>query len=113
MHIRLGDVLCISNDEHAEKKPLSINKLINIISNIKNEFINIYAFYHNGCEEKSMEYIKKLKRLKNVKIHLNREPDMDFIDMINSKIHISGTGNYSKLINLIRDKLNLETIFIK
>ena len=110
MHIRLGDVVCSSH--HTDKKPLSINKLINIISNFKNEFINIYTFYHNGCEEKSKEYINKLKKFKNVKIYLNREPDMDFIDMINSKIHISGTGNFSKVINLIRDKLNLETILL-
>ncbi len=32
---------------------------------------------------------------------------------MNSKLHISGTGNYSKLINLVREKLNLETIYIK
>ena len=60
-----------------------------------------------------MNYINKLKYIKNVRIHLNGDPDSDFLNMINSKLHISGTGNYSKLINLVRDKLNLETIYIK
>ena len=88
---------------------------------ISNKIIDIYSFLHydgrssisNPCEEKSMNYINKLKYMKNVRIHLNGDPDSDFIDMINSKLHISGTGNYSKLINLVREKLNLETIYIK
>ena len=119
MHIRLGDVLC--SGTHNDKKPLSLNRITKFINNNSNKIIDIYSFLHydgrtkasNPCEEKSMNYINKLKYMKNVRIHLNGDPDSDFIDMINSKLHISGTGNYSKLINLVREKLNLETIYIK
>ena len=122
MHIRLGDVLCEhTNTGHDDKKPLPINSITEFINNNSNRMINVYSFLHydgrtsisNPCEEKSMNYINKLKYMKNVRIHLNGDPDSDFIDMINSKLHISGTGNYSKLINLVRQKLNLETIYIK
>lgn len=122
MHIRLGDVLCepISMG-HDHKKPLPLNSITEIINNNSNRMIDVYSFLHydgrssisNPCEEKSMNYINKLKYMKNVRIHLNGDPDSDFIDMINSKLHISGTGNYSKLINLVREKLNLETIYMK
>ena len=122
MHIRLGDVLCEHTSMgHYDKKPLPINTITEFINNNSNKIIDVYSFLHydgrswisNPCEEKSMNYINKLKYIKNVRIHLNGDPDSDFIDMINSKIHISGTGNYSKLINLVREKLNLETIYIK
>ena len=119
MHIRLGDVLCEKG--HYDKKPLPIHKITEFINNNSNIIIDVYSFLHfdgrssqsNPCEEKSMNYINKLKYIKNVRIHLNGDPDSDFLNMINSKLHISGTGNYSKLINLVRDKLNLETIYIK
>lgn len=102
MHIRLGDVVCLKNKT---KAPPPIEEILKIIDKNNDKIINIYSFYHYGCIEKSKEYIDKLKTRKNVIIHLNGSVDNDFIEMINSKYHFSGTGNFSKLIDMTRDKL--------
>ena len=103
MHIRLGDVLCMNT--HINKIPPPVEEILKVIDKNQDKTINIFAFYHRGCIEKSKEYIKKLKTRKNVIIHLNESVDNDFVEMINSKYHFSGTGHFSKLIDMTRDKL--------
>ena len=116
MHIRLGDVLC--ENRRYDKKPSPLDKIITFIkTKFKNEQIHIYTFLHFGggghdCREKSLKYINELKKLRNVSLHTAGNPDKDFLEMINSKIHIAGTGGYSNLINMVRKKLNLETLYI-
>lgn len=112
MHIRLGDVLCYIKGLFDEKKPPPIDKILEFIDKHSNYKINVYAFIHQGCNYKSQMYIKKLKMRKNVTVHLNGNVDRDFVNMINSKIHIGGTGNYSQLINRVREKLNKNIIYI-
>ena len=115
MHIRLGDVLC--NNKWAHKQPLSLDKIITFIkTKFKNEQIHIYTFLHFGggpnCRKKSLEYINELKKLRNASLHTAGNADENFLEMINSKIHIAGTGGYSDLINMTRKKMNLETLYI-
>jgi hypothetical protein len=109
MHIRLGDVLCMDRlkapELHKIKIPPHVEEILKVIDENQHKTINIFAFYHGGCVEKSKEYIEKLKTRKNVIIHLNGSVDNDFVEMINSKYHFSGTGNFSKLIDMTRDKL--------
>lgn len=109
MHIRLGDVVCMDRlkapEIHKPKIPPPVEEILKVIDENQDKTINIFAFYHWGCVEKSKEYIEKLKTRKNVIIHLNGSVDNDFIEMINSKYHFSGTGNFSKLIDMTRDKL--------
>ena len=112
MHIRLGDVLCYKKGQFDEKKPPPIDKILEFIDKHSNYKINVYAFIHRGCNYKSQMYINKLKMRKNVTVHLNGNVDHDFVNMINSKIHIGGTGNYSQLINRVREKLNKNIIYI-
>lgn len=117
MHVRLGDVLC-GRRESWGKHPPEIDKIKKHLSTY-DDTIDVYSFLHwgsgeenNHCVKKSHNYINELKNTKNVRLNLNGDIDSDFIDMISSRLHISGTGNYSKLINKVRDKLNLPVIYI-
>jgi hypothetical protein len=117
LHLRLGDILCAKDNLHNEKKPIKIEKLINYIKKFKKRNIFLYTFFHNGgggnCENLSNNYLDILKsNITNLCISTEGNPDNDLIEMINSDIHIAGNGNFSKLITLIREKLNKTTIYL-
>ena len=103
MHLRLGDIL--KYNYHDKKKPAKLEDIINIINSYSNHNIHIYTLihscYNDECYEKSLNYINNLKKLNNVELHIGGNADKDFIDMITSKKHISGSGNYSNLIKFM------------
>ena len=117
LHLRLGDVLCAPDNLHDEKKPIKVEKLINYLKKFEKRNIYLYTFFHNGgdgnCENLSNYYLDILKsNIINLYISTEGNPDNDLIEMINSDIHIAGHGNFSKLITLIREKLNKTTIYL-
>ncbi len=122
MHIRMGDVLCnnVLWKFVGNKHPAKLDKIKEHLSTY-DSIVDVYSFLHWGtkvedydsCLKKSHNYINELKNMKNVRLNLNGDIDSDFIDMISSRLHISGTGGYSNLINAVRNKLNLPIIYIE
>lgn len=124
IHIRLGDVLCSSNEFKWIKKRsiynpyVMIDKILNYYKNnnvSKHLPVKIYTFYHkdhwtkefdtdNCIVKKSEEYLKTVtselsrNNITNVTIYNDRFPDDDLVDCVNAKHFISSAGNFSKLI---------------
>ena len=72
-----------------------------------------YIQYKSGkdrLDKLSQEYLNDVIKELNA-IHLNSDnADIDLCCGIKCKLFVQGRGNYSKLIKLIRNYLNLETI---
>ena len=129
IHIRLGDVLCGPEKlkwmtKRAIINPYDmINKILDYYekNNVSNKLpVKIYTFYHkdhwtkefdtdNCIVKKSEEYLKTVtselskNNITNVTIYNDRFPDDDVVDCVNAKYFISSAGNFSKLIEDLRD----------
>tara|TARA_B100001093_G_scaffold34457_1_gene29726 strand:- start:6 stop:716 length:711 start_codon:yes stop_codon:yes gene_type:complete len=131
IHIRLGDVLCVTGkDKWMSKRGIvDFNQMYNKIKDYYNKYniptntkVKIFSFFHkdhytkkydqNNCiENKSIEYLNNIKNLlqkyniNNIDIYTNRFPDMDIIDCLNAKYFIPSGGNFSGIILNLRNKI--------
>jgi hypothetical protein len=118
IHLRLGDVIAGNVYHEKEKRPLETNYIKDVLKmNNDKKYIIGKCHYdfsvfndYDKCNKLSYEYLNEVKNELNA-IHLNSgNADIDLCCAIKCKLFVQGRGNYSKLIKLIRNYLNLETI---
>ena len=111
IHLRLGDVLCIPNNN---KIPVSAIDFSNIINNLcprDQEKVLFYGNHTGMCVDKSKQYIDEcVSNIPNLVISANQDADDDFCTMINSENFIAGKGGLSDMIVLVRKKLGRYSI---
>lgn len=118
IHLRLGDVIAGNVYHEKEKRPLETNYIKDVLKmNNDKKYIIGKCHYdfsvfndYDKCNKLSYEYLNEVKNELNA-IHLNSgNADIDLCCAIKCKLFVQGRGNYSKLIKLMRNYLNLETI---
>lgn len=111
MHIRLGDILCLQNDD-GKKKPPKIEEIRNYLKDIPDHDISFLSGNHTGlCEQETQSYLDDLKKeFPRSHIHFNDEPDLDFCRMINAEVFIEGKGGFSEMVRKVREINGKSTI---
>jgi hypothetical protein len=117
IHLRIGDVVAGTTDHEQMKRPLSIdyykdklepNEKIYVIG--KCFFARPSSKNYDECIDKSNKYLKEIIDGLNATHYDGGNADVDLCFAVLSKRFFQGRGFYSKLITVIRNKLNLENI---
>ena len=113
LHFRMGDV--IGNGWREKKYTTNLDKLKLFLINFKkqgitsNTIINIYSGYHVNLSKKEIqlneEYKTKYRQIfKDLNINYKEvnsgNPDLDYLEMANSKHFIQSGGGFSSLIEV-------------
>ena len=119
MHLRIGDVMCGNQWFERAKRPFAINDIQSKLSN-HSEKIYVIGKCFFGTPNPSQNFDESInasnKYLMDVLIRLKAEhfdgghADIDLCCAIKCKLFVQGRGLFSKLIVIIRNKLNLPNI---
>ena len=125
VHVRLGDVLIdhvngmyiFKHNSNKESYGYQPKDILNVCKRNDISKINLYYNFHKDPRLKHINMKANFKYLEelcdmlkhnDVKVSLknNSNPDIDFIEMCNSKIFVKSKGGFSDLISKIVEKRN-------
>jgi hypothetical protein len=120
IHLRLGDVIAGITEYEYERRPIPANEIKLLLDNDKNNnkyiigkpfFSKESSINYDECIDKSNIYVNEVVELLNAKhISMNNSADIDLCCGIQAKLFVKGRGYYSKLITIIRKRLNRPVI---
>jgi hypothetical protein len=119
IHLRLGDVVCGDKWYEKAKRPLDIDHIEKLLSNVTDKkYVIGRCFFGTPAPSPNFEesIIASNKYLLDVLNRMNAHhfdsgnADIDLCCAIRSKLFVQGRGLFSKLMVIIREKLGLPNI---
>jgi len=112
LHVRIGDVLCVSPDEYnyaRKNQPEWWNKLAEFIQRENIQKVHIMAGNHtNMCVQESKEYLDdraSFLRDQDVEFHLDKSADEDLLFATTYQYFITTGGGYGNLIGEVTRRM--------
>jgi hypothetical protein len=118
VHLRLGDVVAGGEGHEKSKRPFHPNYILKLLNGDTNKkyiigkcfFAKPSSTNYEECIKQSKIYLDYVINITCAEYFEGINADMDLCFAVKSKKFVQGRGFFSKLIVLIRKKLNLENI---